>query len=268
MKRILKLILCCLLPLSLNAEELVVFVVNPDDQEILNIFEEDLETQNGVSNAESFEGYLIQNRGSSDRKRKRLEDLLRKRQQLFQAQLHEFVEIEIDREDPESNASFVKLTRELVDLTFDAMSERDFYDKLYLINQSWLENTSEVERFAYLDNALSKENIARELHHQKLRKVITTASTIAGVALGAYGSYLMSKKIVPIKADEKLLPLILKWSGRVPVILVGSSVGAAMGSYLGFLGSQWLLSREELYIDPIDGDEDLKDILDIINELP
>ncbi|MGA0162910.1 MAG: hypothetical protein ACO3LE_01490 [Bdellovibrionota bacterium] len=268
MKRILKLILCCLLPITLSAEELVVFVVSSEDQEILNIFEEDLEGQDSISNAESFEDYLMQDRGNSDRKRKRLEDLVRKRQQLFQAQLRGFVEIEIDREDPESNADFVKLTADLVDLTFDAISERDFYDKLYLINQSWLENTSEVERFAYLDNALSKENLAREQHHQKLRKIITTATTLVGVGLGAYGSYVMSKKIVPIKADEKLLPLILKWSGRVPVILVGSSVGAAMGSYLGFLGSQWLLSREELYIDPIDGDEDLKDILDIINELP
>lgn len=268
MKRTLRLFLCCLLPLTLRAEDLVVFVVNPDDREMIKIFEEDFKSQDSISNFDSFEDFLVQNRGSSDRKRKRLEDLVLKRQQLFQAQLRGFVEIEIDREDPESNADFVKVTQELVDLTFDAISERDFYDKLYLINQSWLENTSEVERFAYLDNALSVENLAREQQHQKMRRLITTASTLAGVALGAYGSFMMSKKIVPIRADEKLLPLILKWSGRVPVVLVGSSVGAAMGSYLGFLGGQWLLSREELFIDPIDGDEDLKDILDIINELP
>ncbi len=268
MKLLYPMIFCALLPLKLFASEFVLLLIPPEDTELVELYEDDLNVQELLASPESFEEYLLQNRSASERKQRRLDDLVRQRQSLFREDLRRFIEIDIDRDDPESHAAFVTITKRVVKRTFDAVSDRDFYEKIYLINQSWLENSSEVERFAYLDNELSKENLRREERRRKLKRIVTNVTTVAGVALGAYGSYIMSKKIVPIKADEKLLPLILKWSGRVPVFLVGSSVGAAAGAYFGFLGSQWLFSKNELYIDPIDGTEDLKDILDIINELP
>lgn len=265
------LILFILVPVQLSAAPpSVLLLIDPDDQEMLEALgHENIESWEAPQDLNELQAHLQANRLPMDGRYQRLSDLAFKRQQRIVKLLDEFVKIKFDPTDPEGNLRLVQVVDEIVNLTFRAMSERDFYEILYVINQSWLDHLDQVERFAYLDEKLSKEDFRREERRMRIRKIATSLSTLGGAALGAYSGYLASQKIIPVVAHEKTISLLLKWSlGRTPIIIIGASVGAAAGSYIGFLGSNWMLSRQYTYVKPIDGNEDLRDILDIVDELP
>jgi hypothetical protein len=51
------------------------------------------------------------------------------------------------------------------------------------------------------------------------------------------------------------------------IIVVTATTGAAAGSVAGYLGSDLLLNNSRELLDPIDGDENLKELLEYIDDL-
>lgn len=179
--------------------------------------------------------------------------------------LESFLISEFNPVDYVDNANFVAHLDLIVDLVFKAPTERDYIQRLYILNQFYRNNLDEYDRFDALDTELRRKNLKIETRRRQIREVIIGATSLTGAALGAYLTFKVTQRAIPIVADEKVLSLVMKWGGRGLFIVAGTSFGAALGAYAGFLGSDYLLSRQFEYFDPLDEDEDLTDLLEIID---
>jgi len=186
----------------------------------------------------------------------------------LEEKLTAFLGADFDVDDDQAVPEFSNARKALVDMVFKSATEREFYSRIYMINQLWLDHQDEFGRFRSLDEAMREEWIRREEKRKQIREIIIGASALVGADAGTYISFKTSQKVLPISGDQKTLSLFLRWVGRAPIILVGAGVGAAAGAYVGFLGSDYLLYRQFEYLDPIDGDEDLRELLDLIDDLP
>jgi len=202
-----------------------------------------------------------------NRKRQRVATQVEKDQKDFIELLDVFLTTSFDPGDDDLEPGFVETRERIVDLVFNAPTKRDYYELLFLINASWLSNPEQVKRFESLDLALQEKSLELETRQRKIRTIIMGATTVVGIGLGGYLSYRASTKIIPIVANEGGLSSVAKLVGRGTIIVVGAGVGAAAGAYVGFLGSAALFENERSFIDPIDGTEDLREILDYIDDI-
>jgi len=257
---------------GLNAEALkagtIVYLVDPDDHESHSAF-----AKSGSPVVDSKMMSQDLSLGDDERpplsqRQSRVAAKVILKEKPLEEKLARFLNAEFDSGDDQALPDFNKSRQALVDMVFKSSTEREFYSRIYMINQLWLDHQDEFARFQSLDAALKEEWVKREEKRKQIREIIIGASALVGAVAGTYISFKTSQKVLPINADEKTLGLFLRWVGRTPIILIGAGVGAAAGAYVGFLGSDYLLYRQFEYLDPIDGDEDLRELLDLIDDLP
>lgn len=200
------------------------------------------------------------------KKHERLDERTRQAQARLLVILKRFTEVEFVSGDPESGTEFVEITHEIVKNVFFAETERAFYERLYIINQFWLENPDQIERFNYLDEQMRDKWLSIEARRKQIQEMMVGGASFLGMIGGGYLSYKVSTKIFPVAANEATFRILLKWLGRGTFIAAGAYVGASVGAYAGFLGSEFLF-RNHIFVDPIDGQEDLREILDVLDDL-
>jgi hypothetical protein len=202
------------------------------------------------------------------KKQERIVKSIQQDQREFIQLLGEFLVAKFDPQDDEVQPEFKKIRDQIVKLTFRSPDEKIYYERLYLINTSWLENQSEALRFASLDSHLQDKWQEIDEHRRKIQSMVMTGSAIVGAAIGGFLSYKASTKIFAMSADTKTFEKLAKIGGRIPIVLFGAYVGATAGRYVGFLGTDYLLGRQRDFLNPIDGTESLIDVLDEIERLP
>jgi hypothetical protein len=178
-----------------------------------------------------------------------------------------FLEVEFDASDDQAKTAFNRIRDRIVSLVFDAPSEKYFYERLFLINKSYLEHTKELPRFNSLSHALRDRSLVIEERSRRYRQIITGVAALGGAAAGGFLSFKAAQRILPIVATEGGFSQIIRWAGRSTIVFIGAGVGAIAGAELGFLGSEYLFRRRD-FVSPVDGDEDLRDILLVIDSLP
>lgn len=210
----------------------------------------------------------IQNEDSklTDRN-KRIAEIVRKEQKEFLRLMDEFLTTPFNPRDDDAYPEFSKIRDRIVDLTFDAATQRDFYELIYLTNDAYRKNPEKADRFESLDDHLYDRNIKMEERQKQIRLVIAGGASLIGLGLGGYLSYKASQKVIPIVANEGGFSSVAKLLGRGTMIIVGAGVGATAAGYLGFLGSDLLFKHEREFINPIQKDQDLKEILEYIDGL-
>ncbi len=209
----------------------------------------------------------IQERGGETDRYRRLADQAQKEQREFVEALKDYSDLSFNKSDPQASPEFVESTQKIAELVFKAPTSRDYYERLWLINAVWLENPHQPEKFEFLDRVLHDKSLEQEHRNRRIRSILITVGSIAGFALGGYLSFKASEKILPVVANEAGLASIAKYAGRATIILVGAGVGAGAGAYFGFLGSGFVFQNQREFLDPIEGNEDLRDILDYIDDL-
>lgn len=200
-------------------------------------------------------------------KQQRVYDRILKDQKSFLRAVETFLASDFDADDDKGIPEFVAARDKVIDLIFRAPDERMFYERLYLVNDSWLSNPQELLRFQSLDRGLRDRWMKEEDRRRKIRELVSIGSAVIGTVVGGYLSYKVAERALPIIADDKGFHLILKLAGRTPIVLVGAGVGAAAGRYAGFLGADYLMGRQWEFIDPVDGSDNLDDLLDLIDDL-
>lgn len=173
--------------------------------------------------------------------------------------------------DPSSDRAseeFYSIVDEIVKLTFYAETEVAFYERLYIINQSWLTHPEEIERFTVLDERLRDKALQIETFQRGMREAIIVGSTWVGAIAGGYLVYKFTAGSMTLQPTQTIWQKGLRLITRISFIGFGAWIGSYAGQTLGFLGSS-LLFKSYQYSDPIDLNypEDLRDYLDILNEL-
>ncbi|MDB5038279.1 MAG: hypothetical protein JWQ35_1807 [Bacteriovoracaceae bacterium] len=180
--------------------------------------------------------------------------------------LDQFIATPFDPADDQAKPEFNKIRDRIVTLVFNASTERFFYERLFLINKSWLEHSTEIARYASLDKSLRDRSLVLEERSRRFRQIITGVAAVGGAVGGGFLSYKAAQKILPVVATEKGFSTIVRWAGRGTIVFIGAGVGAIVGAEIGFLGSEYLFRRRD-YINPIDGNQDLRDMLSVIESL-
>jgi hypothetical protein len=257
-----------------DQEPIVIFFVDPDDKETMEALATEkidaavkkIEEDDEKTLDELIEEALAE-RVPYSKRHKRIAEKVLKDELKFLEMLDAFIKTDFDVEDDNSHAKFNEIRAELVELIFDAPSERIYYERLYLINITWLEHQEETARFASLDEDMVEhwQDIAEK--RRRIRQLITVGAGAIGTFTGGFLSFKAAQKIIPVSAQDTGMRFVFKMGLRAPIVIFGAGVGAAAGSYLGFLGSGALLNNRD-FVDPIDGSEDLRDILDVIESLP
>lgn len=254
------------LPGLAQESERVLMLVNPQNKEMMEELNRLGLKPYDPTNQEALRELRELDRKPLNRRHERLSEQAYREQELFLERIDQFLDADFDPQDPEAYPDFMNAKKDIVDIVFNSYTERHFYQRLYLINDLWLENMDEVDRFDVLDQALREEWLDRAEQRKKIREIIISVSAAGGAIAGGYFSFKRSQKVFTVSAGESLG--FFKGLGRTFMIVVGAGVGAAAGSYVGFLGSDYLLSRQFEYVAPIDGNQDLREILDVIDQLP
>lgn len=269
MKKALCVLSCALIFLSLGASqhlqaEMLIYLVDPD--ELADFQEAGIDVYQ-MDDEEELEKILSgQHRPPQYVHWQRLYERALQDQRRLVRVLDEFVETSFDPYHLEATPRFLDQIEKIVSLVFRAPRESDYIQRLVVVNQYYLKyRPAEEERFQILDRAMAKEDLKIKRRRKQIREFIIGATSLTGAALGAYFTFKVSQKAFPILATEPTLALVMKWSGRGVFIFFGTSFGAAVGSFVGFLGSDYLLFRQYDYFRPVDGDEDLIDLLEHID---
>lgn len=199
-----------------------------------------------------------------NRRQKRIVSEIEKREGDFISLMNKFLSSRFDPQDDKAFPDFNDVRTSIVSSVMDSWTQRTYYERLYLVNKIWLENQSETVRFASLDHALRDRHLDIESKNKRTREIITVAMTIGGALVGGYVGFQKAPKIFTVAANEQGLGMIAKYAGRVVVILAGAGLGALIGEYAGFLGSSFLIRSERTWIDPVDGVQDIREILDVV----
>lgn len=250
----------------------VIILVDKDHQEYLeNLAKEEgveIASAQELQNMQDLESALFdEERPPLNKRHEKIAEKSRMEQRRLVWLLQEMVLVDFDPLDDNASPDFNKVRSEIVELVFYAETERSYYQRLWLINQAWLDYPEELDRFVSLDRALRDRWLELEEKRKQWREIIITGSTIVGAVGGGFLSYQLSRKVIPVVANESTFRLITKWVGRGTLVVVGTYLGMSFGSYLGFLGSDMLLYKTYEFVDPIDGNEDLREILDIIEDI-
>jgi hypothetical protein len=197
----------------------------------------------------------------------RVLSIVEREQRVFVEKLKGFLMTDFNKNDPASGQEFVTSVDTIVELVFKSIDDRTFYSRIYLINKLWLEHQSEKPRFDFLDKRLQEESLKIDSRNRKIRQGLIGVTTVAGLGLGAYLGYKAAYSIVKVAANETGLASVSKMALRMGIIVVTATTGAAAGSVAGYLGSDLLLNNSRELLDPIDGDENLKELLEYIDDL-
>jgi hypothetical protein len=197
----------------------------------------------------------------------RVLSIVEREQRIFAEKLNGFLAVEFNKNDPASGQEFVTAVNQIVGLVFKSPDDRAFYSRIYLINKLWLEHQSEKPRFDFLDKRLQEESLKIDSRNRKIRQGLIGVTTLAGLGVGAYLGYKAAYSIVKVAANETGLASVSKMALRMGIIVVTATTGAAAGSVAGYLGSDLLLNNSRELLDPIDGDENLKELLEYIDDL-
>ncbi len=197
----------------------------------------------------------------------RVLSIVEREQSAFVERLDQFLTVDFNRNDPTGSQGFVSAVDQLVRLVFKSPDDRAFYSRIYLINKLWLEHQNEKPRFDFLDKRLQEESIRIDSRNRKIRQGLIGVTTVAGLGVGAYLGYKAAYSIVKVAANETGLASVSKMALRMGIIVVTATTGAAAGSVAGYLGSDLLLNNSRELLDPIDGDEHLKELLEYIDDL-
>jgi hypothetical protein len=192
---------------------------------------------------------------------------IQKDQKDFIAQLQKFLIVKFDAQDDEAVSEFNTIRAKIVKLVMSAPDQKSFYSRLYMINSIYLEHQDQAARFISLDKALKDKWMETEATRRKIRQIVTGTSMVVGLAIGGFISYKISAKAFSVTADDAGFKALTKYTGRAVVTLVGAGAGAYAGEYLGFLGSEALFRYQRDFIDPVDGTEDLRELLKVVEEL-
>lgn len=241
---------------SLWADPVVVWVVDPEDQETISVLND-----MGIS-AEDSSSSDPKERAPLTPKHERLAKLAYDKQQELIRLLEEFLITPFDANDDNREPVFVEIRKKIVNLIFYSPSEKDFYQRLFIVNQSWLDHMDEKPRYDSLNREFQARWTELEGTRRRIQRAVSTGTAILGAAAGGWLSYKVSERFLPITAETKSWSLMFKWLGRTPMIIAGVYLGWQAGTYLGYLGSELILSHHYEFLTPIDGDEDLQDLLD------
>ncbi len=200
-------------------------------------------------------------------KQKRVYDISLREQQEFLNAVEGFLTSAFNVADDKAEIAFIQARDRIVQLTFAAPDLRNYYQRLYLINDSYRLHPLEKARFVSLDGALRTEWMRLEEKRRRIRSIMMTSGAIISAGLFGVASYATSTKVIPILDSDKGLTYLTKLAGRGGMVVVGAGVGAALGRYAGFLASDFLVRYQRDFFDPIDGVEDLYELLDMIDEI-
>ena len=255
-----------------KGEPIVVLLVDPEDpQEVPSSGDPTMEpNQPSLPETGTIEDLIEQvrqERLTLNEYEQRVLTLVEREQAGFVKSLETFLSANFVKEDPSSDESFAKSAEQIVKLVFKSPTDRAFYSRIYLINKLWLEHQTQKLRFDYLDKALQTESLRIESRNRKIRQGLIGITTVTGLGIGAYLGYKAAYSIVKVAANEKGLASISKMALRTGIIVVTATTGAAAGSFAGYLGSDLMLNNSRELLDPIDGDEHLKELLEYIDDL-
>ncbi|MBN8554492.1 MAG: hypothetical protein J0L93_03525 [Deltaproteobacteria bacterium] len=200
-------------------------------------------------------------------RQQRIVAAIEKDQKKFVQLLEQFVSVKFNPNDDEAVPEFSKVRDEIVRLTFKSGDTKTFESRLYLINASWLAHQSEVIRYGSLNEKLQAKWLSIEDKRRHIQSLVMTGMAVLGTAVGGVLSYKASTKIFEMSATTGTWEKIAKLGGRVPIVIFGAYVGAIAGRFAGFLGTEYLMGRQRDFLNPIDGTEDLTDLLADIERL-
>lgn len=201
-------------------------------------------------------------------RQKRVVAMIERDQRDFIVALNEFLKTPFNGEDDKALPEFTAIRDRLVELVMKAHSERVYYERLYLINSLWLDNQNEALRFASLDRQLRDTWTKQDERRRRLQSMIIAGSSVVGAGVGGFVTFKLLGGAFGVQATDGVLAKLAKWSGRVSFTIAGAYVGSLLGRYAGFLGSDYVFGQMRDYLDPVDGTEDLRDLLDEIDPLP
>lgn len=254
-----------------NEAPAIIYLIDPDDPEAKQLAMPETLSENSEAQALAPRNLdeLIQRLADGGpeltTRQKRIVKRIEADQKEFLKVLNQFVTAKFNREDDGAELEFVRIRDRVTKLTFDAPNEKYYYERLYLINELWLANPEQIARFDSLDRAMRDKWAAIAERRRRIQQYTTIGLTVVGAAAGGYLTY---KKVWPVVADGKSTLTVMQGIGRSGAILIGAGVGAVVGGYVGYLGSDLVMRQLRDYIDPIDGSEDLRDVLDVIEQMP
>jgi hypothetical protein len=193
----------------------------------------------------------------------RIAERIEKDEQVYLGMLSDFAAMAFNASDPEADPTLAPKTDELTRLLFRAPNDRDFYERLYLINAVWLQNQDQIEKFSYLDKKLSAMATEIQNRQRRFKQILIGFGTVVGMGVGGYLGTRAAAKI-PVQATDGALSLLTKRGTQVFIIVSGAAVGGSAGGFVGFLGADWLTNYERQYLKPIDGSADTREILDYL----
>ncbi|TVQ79866.1 MAG: hypothetical protein EA369_03705 [Bradymonadales bacterium] len=256
---------CLGFPAYSMAEPRLIFLVEPDDHEMISLLEDEglgVRAPRNENEMRALEDQFNDGWPDLGDRYKRIMKLIEMRQEEFIQLVDRFLEADFFPEDPEASPYFMALVGEITKRLFQSESEQIWWDRLYVIYSSYRKNLDEYGRFHVLDQALRDEDL-RLLERRKLwTEVLSISGAVVGAAAVGYLSFMATQKMLPIAKTELSLGLILKWASRGGFIIIGAGVGAYAGARIGFLGGDALMSRGYTLPRTRDGAEDLKQILD------
>lgn len=203
-----------------------------------------------------------------NKRQERIVAMIESEQREFLQLMKTFITTRFDPSDDKAVPEFNQIRDRIVELVMKAPDKKSFDERLYLINTSWLSNQEEALRFMSLDRHLLSKWQEIDEHRRRIRGLVSSGAAIVGVGIGGYLSYFAAAKGFAVKATDGVLIKLAKYGGRVPFVIAGAYVGATLGRYIGFLGCDYVFGQMHDYLDPIDGTEDLRDLLDEIDPLP
>ncbi len=250
-----------------NDDVIVVYLVDENDTVSL----EKLETEGQeLRPIESLDDLIanLQDLPPLNKRQQRIADRIKAEQREFIRTLDDFLASPFDPQDDEAIAEFNELRERIVYSVFSSPTHSIFYARLYLINHLWLENQTEVERFNSLDRHLMDRSIEIDEQRRKVERIAGAIGATLGLVAGGTIGYKIGARYMAIKPDTKTLALLTKLAGRASIVIVGvyggMEIGKQVGQYIGYLGSNLLYGNLRDYIRPIDGTEDLRDLLDAL----
>lgn len=251
----------------------IVFLSDPEyEQYMMGLEQTDdpLDTE-VIESEKDFRQMLLDGNPPPESVEARKYERLERRTRLAQARLltilEEFVETDFDAADDERYERFNELRTEIVKLTFYSETERAWYERLFIINQFWLNYMDQPERFSSLYRALRDRWLEIEEFRMKVRESLMVGGYVIGGIAGGFLGYKMATKFFTVSATNGALTNIWKWTARAGAGIVGAYVGAIVAQRLALAAGNAMFNQY-IFFNPIDNEIDLgRDLLQVIDDL-
>lgn len=201
-------------------------------------------------------------------KQKRVVTMVERDQRDFMKILDSFLKVPFDANDDKAQPEFNKIRDRLVELVMKAPTERAYYERLWLINSYYRTHPDEAFRFTSFDRHYLDRWQSMDEDRRRLQSMILAGTAIVGAAVGGFVTYKVTAKSFAVQATDGILSKLAKWGGRTSFVITGAYIGSMLGRWVGVTSSDFIFSRSYDYLDPVDGTEDLNDLLDDIDPIP